>query len=32
MGSENVFQENQEYLIKARELVVAIDDVQDNLE
>ena len=28
MGSENVFQENQEYLIKARELVVAIDDVQ----
>ena len=30
--SENVFQENQEYLIKARELVVAIDDVQDNLE
>ena len=32
MGSENVFQENQEYLIKARELVVAIDDVQDILE
>ncbi len=32
MGTENVFQENQEYLIKARELVVAIDDMQDELE
>ena len=32
MGSENVFQENQEYLIKARELVTAIDDMQDNLD
>lgn len=32
MGSDNVFQENQEYLIKAKELVVAIDDMQDNLD
>lgn len=32
MGSDNVFQENQEYLIKAKELVVAIDDMQDSLE
>lgn len=32
MGSENVFNENQEYLIKAKELVTAIDDMQDSLE
>lgn len=32
MGSENVFQENQEYLIKAKELVTAIDDMQDSLD
>lgn len=32
MGSENVFQENQEYLIKARELVTAIDDIEDELD
>lgn len=32
MGAENVFQENEEYLIKARELVVAIDDLQAGLE
>lgn len=32
MGSENVFNENQEYLIKAKELVTAIDDMQDGLE
>ena len=30
MGTENVFQENQEYLIKARELVTAIDDMEDS--
>lgn len=32
MGTENVFNENQEYLIKARELVSAIDDIQDELD
>ena len=32
MGTENVFQENQEYLIKARELVTAIDDMEDELD
>ncbi len=32
MGTENVFQENQEYLIKARELVTAIDDIEDELD
>lgn len=32
MSSDNVFNENQDYLIKAKELVVAIDDMQDELE
>lgn len=32
MGTENVFQENQEYLIKARELVTSIDDMEEELD
>jgi hypothetical protein len=32
MGNENVFQENQEYLIKARNLVDSMDDMQVELE
>lgn len=32
MGADNVFNENQEYLIKAKNLVTAIDDMQDDLD
>lgn len=32
MATDNVFEENQEYLISARELVTAVEDLRDDLE
>ncbi|MGN0394267.1 MAG: hypothetical protein ACI4EF_02795 [Coprococcus sp.] len=32
MATDNVFEENQEYLIKAREMVTAVEDLRDDLE